>query len=189
MHSNLFWQISPGDSEYARFLLVLGIMVLIFFIVYILYLKNLQDLLKSVRTPNRKIAPGMVWLVLLNFLAFIFIIPGLTGNVFPQWLNTAIQYACSMFGLVFTFYMVNKITESIVAELSSRNIPMEGRPTYALGMFMCGCNTLSLVSSLPYLQSIGLMASGAGFVAWIMYWYKTSAYKNILRSLPPDKEF
>lgn len=176
------------QGGYTNLLIMIGIVAAVFFIAYILYLKNLQDVLKFVRKSNRKMAPGLVWLVLLNFVAFAFIIPGTTGGIFPYWVRTGIQYASSMFGLVFTFYMVNKIAESIAAELSSRNIPMEGKPTYAIGMLMCACNTLSLVSALPYFGSIGLMASGAGFAAWIMYWYKTNEYKNILRALPPEED-
>lgn len=162
------------------------------FIVYAFYLKNLQDLLKSVREPNRKLAPGKVWLLLLSFLNLFLVIPEMVGLELSSAGQTAIilaRYALYVFGFVWNFYMVNKIAESVSAELVSRNIPVLGRPTYGIGMFMCICNTISLASSIPYLVPIALMASGAGFVAWIMYWLKTNEYKNILRLLPPDKSF
>lgn len=166
---------------------LIGMFVVIFIgvlIVYILYLKNLQDLLKKVSEPNRRLAPGKVWLVLISFIGVGAMIPSFSDTpVSDSTLRiiTLSQYALSLFSLVWNFYMVNKIAESVTAELVSRNRKEEQRPTYAIGMFMCACNTLALVTGLPYLAIIGLMASGAGFVAWIMYWVKTYEYKNKLQ--------
>jgi hypothetical protein len=190
MESNPFKDLPQGTLPYV--LMVAGIMVAIFLFVFILYLKNLQDLLKSVREPNRKMAPAMVWLLLVNFLSLFITIPILTGSTIPQWAETAIticQYAFSVFSLVFTFYMVNKIAESVAAELESRNMKEATKPTYNIGMFMCACNTLALVAGLPYLAGIGTVASIAGFVAWIMYWVKTNEYKVKLRSLSANDQF
>lgn len=190
MESNPFKDLPQGTLPYV--LAVAGIMVAIFLFVFILYLKNLQDLLKSVREPNRKMAPAMVWLLLVNFLSLFVIIPELTGNTLPQWAGTTLtigQYAFSVFSLVFTFYMVNKIAESVAAELASRNMKEATKPTYNIGMFMCACNTLALVAGLPYLEGIGTVASIAGFVAWIMYWVKTNEYKIKLRSLSANDQF
>ena len=142
MESNPFKDLPEGTLLYVW--LVAGVVVAVFLLIYSLYLKNLQDLLKTVRPSNRKIAPAMVWLVMINFLSAFLVIPKLTGAVFSQWAETAMtigQYALSVFSLVFNFYMVNKIAESVVAELASRNIATQGKPTYAIGMFMCACNT------------------------------------------------
>ena len=190
MESNPFKDLPPGSLSYM--LAAAGLMVAVFLIIYILYLKNLQDLLKSVRPANRKMAPGMVWLVMVNFLTLLLVLPELTGNMLLPWAATTVtvgQYVFSVFSLVFNFYMVNKIAESVAAELASRNMPMEGKPTYNIGMFMCACNTLALVAGLPYLAGVGTMASIAGFVAWIMYWVKTNEYKIKLRSLPENDQF
>jgi hypothetical protein len=190
MESNPFKDLPQGTLPYV--LIVAGIMVAIFLFVFILYLKNLQDLLKNVREPNRKMAPAMVWLLLVNFLSLFIAIPILTGSTIPQWAETALticQYAFSVFSLVFTFYMVNKIAESVAAELASRNLKEATKPTYSIGMFMCTCNTLALVAGLPYLAGIGGVASIAGFVAWIMYWVKTNEYKIKLRSLSANDQF
>jgi hypothetical protein len=166
--------------------------IVVFVVVYAFYLKNLQDLLRSVREPNRKMAPGKVWLLLVSFLNLFLLIPEIADLNIPEAGQAAIifsRYALSVFGFVWHFYMVNKIAESVLAELVSRNIPVPARPTFGIGMFMCICNTISLASSIPYLAPIALMAGGAGFVAWIMYWVKTNEYKNILRLLPPDIKF
>jgi hypothetical protein len=189
MESNPFKDLPQGTLPYV--LMVVGIIIAAFLVIYILYLKNLQDLLKNVRPANRKMAPGMVWLVLINFLTLFLVIPELTGSVLPQWAATALtvgEYAFSVFSLVFNFYMVNKIAESLVAELASRNEATAGKPTYAIGMFMCACNTLSLVPS-SYLSGLSMIAGTAGFVAWIMYWVKTNEYKIKLRSLSANDQF
>ncbi|MFA6059567.1 MAG: hypothetical protein WC756_15275 [Taibaiella sp.] len=190
MESSPFKDLPQGTLFYV--LIVAGIIGAIFLFVFILYLKNLQDLLKNVREPNRKMAPAMVWLLLVNLLSLFLAIPELTGNTLPAWGTTAItiaEYAVMVFALVFTFYMVNKISESVAAELASRNMSAEGKPTYGIGMFMCACNTLALVAGLPYLSGIGTVASIAGFVAWIMYWVKTNEYKIKLQSLPANDQF
>lgn len=190
MESNPFKDLPQGTLPYV--LIVAGIMVAIFLVVFMLYLKNLQDLLKSVREPNRKMAPGMVWLLLVNLLSLFLVIPELTGTTLPAWGTTIVtvaKYAITVFALVFTFYMVNKIAESLAAELASRNMKEATKPTYNIGMFMCACNTLALVAGLPYLTGIGAVASIAGFVAWIMYWVKTNEYKAKLRSLSEKDPF
>jgi hypothetical protein len=189
MESSPFKDLPQGTLPYV--LAVAGIMVAIFLVIYMLYLKNLQDLLKSVRKPNRKMPPSLVWLVLVNFLALFLVIPELTGNVLPQWAGNAVkisEYVISVFSLVFNFYMVNKIAESLTAELVSRNVAIQGKPTYAIGMFMCACNTLGLVPP-AYLPGLSMAAAGAGFVAWILYWVKTNEYKIKLRSLSQNDQF
>jgi hypothetical protein len=190
MESNPFKDLPQGSLPYL--LAVAGIIVAIFLVVFILYLKNLQDLLKSVHKSNRKMAPSMVWLLLVNFLSLFLAIPELTGNTLPEWATTVItiaEYTITVFALVFTFYMINKIAESVAAELVSRNMKEATKPTYNIGMFMCACNTLALVAGLPYVAGIGAVASIAGFVAWIMYWVKTNEYKVKLRSLPANDPF
>lgn len=190
MESNPFKDLPQGTLPYV--LAVAGIMAAIFLVVFILYLKNLQDLLKSVRKPNRKMAPSMVWLLLINFLSLFLAIPELTGSTLPAWGTTVItiaEYTLTVFVLVFTFYMINKIAESVAAELASRNMKEATKPTYNIGMFMCACNTLALVAGLPYLAGIGTIASIAAFVAWIMYWVKTNEYKVKLRSLSQNDQF
>lgn len=189
MESSPFKDLPQGTLPYI--LTVAGIMVAIFLIIYMLYLKNLQDLLKSVRKPNRKMPPSLVWFVLVNFLGLFLVIPELTGNVLPQWAGNAVkigEYAISIFSLVFNFYMVNKIAESVTAELVSRNVAIQGKPTYAIGIFMCACNTLGLVPP-TYLPGLSMAAAGAGFVAWILYWVKTNEYKVKLRSLSQNDQF
>jgi hypothetical protein len=181
MKSNPLDQLPPNMANAV--LLMFGVIMIGVILIYILYLKNLQNLLKNVKPENRKMAPGMVWLLMISFVNIFSGIPTLLNINLSEFGNTALtilEYVVRVFTLVWNFYMVNKIAESISAELASRNITEAGKPTYAIGMFMCACNTLMLVG--PYLATVALMAAGGSLVAWIMYWVKTNEYKQKLAS-------
>ena len=93
-----------------------------------------------------------------------------------------------VFILVFQFYMVNKIADSIEAEYRSRNLPVEPRPTYQIGLVMCVCSAATLVGQVPVLSFFSMIAAVAGFVVWIMYWVKTAEWKNKIKFLPQDND-
>ena len=115
-------------------------------IAQVFYLLTLQNLLKEVKEQNRKIDPGQVWLIFIP-----------------------------LFGLVWQFIVVNRIADTLKAELSDRNISSsEDRPGLNLGIAYCA---LLCAGVLP---GIGGLASLAGLVCWIIYWVKMNEFKKLL---------
>lgn len=183
-------------KQYLPLILTMfAILMALAIMVFCFYLSNLQRLLKAIRPVNRKMQPGQVWLMVISFLSSFIVIPQL---VYGNWegntllLSMLAGYAIRVFVLVFQFYMVNKIADSIEAEYRSRNLQVEPRPTYQLGLFYCICSAAGLVADVPYIGFIAGLAGVAGFVAWIMYWVKTAEWKRNIEALPlhddPDSE-
>ena len=168
-----------------------GVMIFAFFVfdvIYFLYIKNLFDLVKLVSPINRRIAPSKIWLLLISFVSMVAIIPLFATKELPKLYENIIDsigVVTQIFMLIFTFYMVNKISESLDAELKSRRVSDDPKPTWSIGVFMCICNTTSLLAGVKYVAIIGILGSLIGLVAWIMYWVKTHEYRKRLESLPP----
>ncbi|MBL0329741.1 MAG: hypothetical protein IPP64_10070 [Bacteroidetes bacterium] len=113
----------------------------------IFYLLTLQKTLNEVSPQNQKLPPGQVWLILIP-----------------------------LFGLVWSFIVVNRIADSLKAEFISRGIQQtEDRPGYSIGLTYC---ILYCCSIIPFLG--GLAALG-GLVCWIIYWVKIAGYKTQLQ--------
>jgi hypothetical protein len=113
----------------------------------IFYLLTLQKTLNEVSPQNQKLPPGQVWLILIP-----------------------------LFGLVWSFIVVNRIADSLKAEFAMRGIQVdEDRPGYSIGLTYC---ILYCCSVVPFLG--GLAALG-GLVCWIIYWVKIAGYKTKLQ--------
>lgn len=113
----------------------------------IFYLLTLQKTLNEVSPENQKLPPGQVWLILIP-----------------------------LFGLVWSFIVVNRIADSLKAEFAMRGIQVdEDRPGYSIGLTYC---ILYCCSVVPFLG--GLAALG-GLVCWIIYWVKIAGYKTKLQ--------
>ncbi len=113
----------------------------------IFYLLTLQKTLNEVSVQNQKIPPGQVWLILIP-----------------------------LFGLVWSFIVVNRVADSLKAEFATRGIQVdEDRPGYNIGLTYC---ILYCCSIVPFLG--GLAALG-GIVCWIIYWVKIAGYKTQLQ--------
>lgn len=113
----------------------------------IFYLLTLQKTLNEVSPQNQKLPPGQVWLILIP-----------------------------LFGLVWSFIVVNRIADSLKAEFAMRGIQVdEDRPGYNIGLTYC---ILYCCSIVPFLG--GLAALG-GIVCWIIYWVKIAGYKTQLQ--------
>lgn len=156
-------------------------------IVYSFYIRNLYKLLSLVNTANRRLQPSAVFLLAVNFLSIITIVPlFIDKNIALRYTDVllGIRVIVMAFVLIFNFFMVNKIAESLDAELKSRNVTNDPKPTLSLGMFMCICNTGALLSGIGILAFFGAIAGVAGVVAWIMYWAKTNEYKVKLKNMP-----
>ena len=80
-----------------------------------------------------------------------------------------------LFGLVWQFIMVSRIADSLRAEFDDRQIQIaELRPGYSVGLAYCVLFTCSIIPVLGFLTSI------AGLICWIIYWVKTSDFRQKL---------
>lgn len=139
---------SDATAEIVGALLIVFIIAaLIGITVMVFYLLTLQNTLKLVSLENQKMPPGQVWLVFIP-----------------------------LFGLVWQFIMVNRIADSLKAELAKRNMPSdEDRPGYSIGIAFC------ILMACGIIPLIGVIASIGGFVCWIIYWVKIAGYKTKLQ--------
>lgn len=114
----------------------------------IFFLITLQNTIKEVSIENRTIQPIQVWLTFIP-----------------------------LFGIFWHFFMVSRISKSIAAEFSKRNITAQSdKPGYSLGLTYC---ILLCCSIIP---GVGALFGFAGFVVMIIYWVKINDYKNLLRA-------
>jgi hypothetical protein len=114
----------------------------------IFYLLTLQKTLNLVRPENRHMEPGLVWLALIP-----------------------------IFSIIWNFFIVTKVAESLRLEFKQRNIPTGAeKPGYSIGLAYC---ILVCCTIIPVL---GLLTSIAGLVCWIIYWVKISGYKAELEA-------
>jgi len=140
----------------SEILLIVFIVVVLFLVPMIFFLIAQQNTLRAVSTHNRKMQPGEVWLQLIP-----------------------------LFGMVWKFIVVNKISQSIRAEINDRNSnsflgeanpvfanDMVPLPTYSIGIAYC---ILGLCGFIPLL---GWFATIGWFVCWIIYWTQIVGYKN-----------
>lgn len=178
--------------------IVVGVLVLIGIIIYCLYVKNLQDTLKAVRPENRQMAPGQVWLLLVSFLNLLILVPvlyGATRNItdMSESMYSGMNYASSavsLFCLIWQFRIVQKLSDSIAKEYASRNIRVEAKPTYQVGLVYCILMLVSLLTGLlpRTIASLNFAIGVATLVYWIMYWVKTAGYKKELRVMPEHND-
>jgi hypothetical protein len=118
----------------------------ILFLPQIFYLICLQNTIKEISIENRTIQPNQVWLTLIP-----------------------------LFGLFWQFFMVKKISQSLAAEFSKRNIIVHNdKPGYSLGLTYCFLLCCGII------PGIGILFGFAGFVVMIVYWVKINQYKNLL---------
>ncbi|MCC6288214.1 MAG: hypothetical protein IT249_10050 [Chitinophagaceae bacterium] len=80
-----------------------------------------------------------------------------------------------VFNIIWIFITVARIADSIKNECSRLSIPTtESRPTYGIGLVM------SILWICGFIPVIGMIASLAGVICWIIYWVKVNDYKNII---------
>lgn len=98
------------------FLLLVLALGAVAIVVYCLYLHTLQNAVRSVTPPARKLTPGSVWLMLIPVV-----------------------------NLWYSFVLVRKLADSFEADLLRRGQSVTGKPTYALGVAMSVLQILYLV--------------------------------------------
>ena len=150
-------------------IIFVGIILLAVITVWILYLLTLQNALAAVSPQNRKMAPGLVWLIVA--FSILGAIP-LIGILF------------SIAGVIFFFFVVKNIAQSLEAEYLSRGMSTVAKPTFNIGMayfatsvIMTALGLLKVnVPVLSFLLAIGVL------VFWIIYWVQVSQNKNRLKA-------
>jgi hypothetical protein len=113
----------------------------------IFFCLTLQNTIKEISPDNRRMKPGEVWLALIP-----------------------------LFGIVWQFIIVNRLADSLKAELIQRNIPStQERPGYSIGLTYC------ILFCCGIVPVVGTLASLGGLVCWIIYWVQINNYKTQLQ--------
>lgn len=114
-----------GFPEFFILLFILAAAV----VPMVFFLLTLQNTLKDISMENRKMEPGMVWLLFIPF-----------------------------FGLVWQFIIVNRLADSLRDEFMKKNIKVdEARPGFAIGLTFCILGCCSIIPYLGVLTSIGAL--------------------------------
>lgn len=126
---------------FAIFLTVFLIMVAILLLPAIFYLLTLQKALNRCSPENRAMEPGLVWLMFIP-----------------------------LFNLVWHFFIVTNLAQSLGAEFRKRGIAEEPAPGKGLGLAMC---ILACCGIVPF---VNILTSLATLVCWIVYWVKIAGF-------------
>jgi hypothetical protein len=77
-----------------------------------------------------------------------------------------------LFNIVWHFFIVVNMAKSLGAEFQKRGIAEEPKPGQKIGMILC---ILACCGVVPIL---GILASLAAFVCWILYWVKIAGFSS-----------
>jgi hypothetical protein len=138
-------------------LLALGFLFLLLLCVALIpeifFLLNLQETLRRVSRENRRMTPGLVWLMFIP-----------------------------VFGLGWFIYTVLRITDSLRAEYRSRGWQPDGDFGYGVGLAAGILSIGGLVwRFVPHrAAAIGAVLSLGYLVCWIIYWVRTARMKSRL---------
>jgi hypothetical protein len=77
-----------------------------------------------------------------------------------------------LFNIVWHFFIVVNMAKSLGAEFQKRGMAEEPNPGQKLGMILC---ILACCGVVPIL---GILASLAAFVCWILYWVKIAGFSS-----------
>ena len=121
------------NNEAFELLLGIGIVIILFtaligIVVAVLYLLNLQNLLKRISAENRVVEPGNVWLMLIP-----------------------------IFNLVYAFILYPKISESIKNEFLKRGLSDSGDFGKSLGTAMAVLGLCGFIPVLGGFDSIAIL--------------------------------
>ncbi len=123
-------------EQEVYFFMMIGFAVCILWLIpTIFYLKTLQDTLKEISEENRRMPPANVWLLLIP-----------------------------LFNVVWIFFVVKAISESLYLEYAKYGIGNSEKPTHSIGMAMA---ILQICFIIPF-------AGLAAFICWILYWIKVN---------------
>jgi len=156
--------VNPGGGSLQ--LILLGVFV----IIAVFFLLTEQNTLRTIKTENRQIPPGQVWLQLIP-----------------------------IFGQIWQFVVVTRIAGSIRNEIASwDNDSILGtealaiaqgnnRPTLGIGITYCTLNVITIVmntldaTDAQGTRGIIAIISLGSIACWIAYWVSLAGYKKRLR--------
>jgi hypothetical protein len=136
-------------------LFAMGIIILLLILgalltVAILFILNLQKTLAACSQENRAMEPGLVWLALIP-----------------------------LFNLFWIIWTVIKIRDSLQKEYEARSLDTtEVTNTYNIGLTYGVLAASGIITQ--FIPFIGILASIATLVFFIMYWVKTSGCRKTL---------
>lgn len=155
-------------------------------IIFVLFIKNLTDLVRFIRPQNRRINPNIAWFLLLFFSKAVVFLPYTYGWISYDYYFVLIytQYAVFVCMSFLQLYLVSKIADSIVAEYKSRDVYFKGKPTFIAGICMSAFYimiTLLAFVRNPYLSGV---AACLYIISFIVYWVQTHRAKKTIFNLP-----
>lgn len=127
-------------------------LILAFLVPYVLYCLTIHRLFELIAPQNRKMAPAAAWRLFIP-----------------------------LYGLVWHFFMVSHIADSLALEFPRRGILLsDPRPGYKTGLWVCILRVAGAVVSAAF---IGWL------VMWIIYWSKVAGFKRQLQQSGPWEQF
>lgn len=147
------------------FLPFLILTLIISILIAVAFLRTLADTVKSISPENQKIDPVKIWWLLIP-----------------------------IFNYYWHFVVVNKLSQSIKAEYTQRNIPTEERPTYTFGLSTAIAMIISVIFSIINILQLEVIYNGLyivirGFISlasitiWIVYWIQVTQHKKTIKNL------
>ena len=110
----------------------------------------MQNTLRAIDVENQRMRPGQVWLIMIP-----------------------------IFNFVWAFICVQKISESIEAQYRSRNMYVEPKPTYNVGL------AWAILRCTTIIPVIGYLSAFAEIICFLVYWVKLAEFKKSILQLPP----
>lgn len=129
----------------AIYVLLLLVGIVIAIVVEVFFILTLQKALSRCSVENQAMSPGLVWLLLIPF-----------------------------FSLIWDFFVVIKISESLSAEFQKRGISAEPYPGKNIGL------AWAILTACSLIPVINVFAGIASLVCWIIYWVKIAGYSKQL---------
>ena len=159
-----------GDIGFQELLLITFIVCFIAITPYIFYLLELQKTLSAVKPENRKMHPGLVWLLFIP-----------------------------LFSTYWYYKVVTSIADSLAAEFEERHIEVdEQRPGLKMGIALFVIGVIQIFQNV-YSEYFAFSGEGTpnvklritmflitfilgitSFVLFIMYWIKIKGYRKLI---------
>jgi len=145
-------------NDYDGGILLPLLIFLVFVISGLLFLVTQFRTLDEIRPENQRLLAPKVWL-----------------QIIP------------IYGLVWQFFVISRISDSIRAELNSPvgdsifsedPVPSHVRPTFVIGIAYAVCLCIIFCTSLISIDLIQGPAALAGLVCWIVYWVQLAKYRR-----------
>lgn len=127
------------------YILFLLVGVVIGIAVDVFFILTLQKALRRCSVENQAMSPGLVWLLLIPF-----------------------------FNLIWDFFVVIEISESLSAEFQKRGILAEPYPGKSIGL------AWAILTACSIIPIINMFTGIVSLICWIIYWIKIAGYSKQL---------